>query len=169
MAIPQPPLLVTRLVLASILGVNVRTIDKFMDDGMPVAVRGKGGQASQYDVRDCVQWYVARERAALMGDGEGLSPHKERALLNRKQVEEIELRLKTKRGELVPADEASRDFAECAANVKARMRRVPSSVADRIVAAASQGPHAVTAILRAEIDVALRELSTSADADAGAA
>ena len=155
-----PALLVTRLQLKDVLQVNDRTIYKFLDEGMPVARRGKGRQASLYDVGACVRWFIERERAAFSGTADGFSPQKERAILDRKRGEELDLRLKIKRGELVPIEDVAREFADCAAATKARIRRVPDAIVDRLLAVAAHGPHGVKAILLAEIDAALRELAT---------
>jgi phage terminase Nu1 subunit (DNA packaging protein) len=145
----------TRIQLATILEVNVRTIDKFVDDGMPVLKRGSGGRPSIYGVQPCVQWFVDRQRAALTG--EGLSPQQERALLDRVRREELELRLKVKRGELVAIAEVAQDFSECAAAVKARIRRIPDAMAERLAAAGT--PAAIKGLLLTAIDEALRELT----------
>jgi phage terminase Nu1 subunit (DNA packaging protein) len=165
----KTPLLVTRVRLAGVFGKEPRTIARWLEDGLPVAQPGRPGKAALFDVGVCVQWVIQREVAAVVGDGEGLSPQHQRALLDRKRTEELELRIQVKRGALVPAEDVARDFADCATSVKARLRRVPSSVADRVVAIASQGPHAIKALLLGEIDEALRELSTQADVDKGAA
>lgn len=157
------PLLVSRIQIADVFAVNPRTIDKFTDEGMPVSERGKGGKASTYDVKACVQWYVTRERAALVGDGEGLSPQHQRALLDRKRTEDLDLRLRVRRGELVSVEEAAQDFHEFSSTIRARFRRVPDAVADRVVVASVNGPHAVKSLLLMEIDEALRELSNKAN------
>lgn len=157
---PQPApveLRVERVPLARIFGIDPRTVNRLVDEGMPVARHGRGRQPAEYDVARCVQWYVERERAKLLGNKEGVSPQKERALLDRVRREEAQLRLRRASGELVPVDEAARDFNECAAAVKARMRRVPDGCIDRLLAAGSV--HQARAVLLAEIDEALRELA----------
>lgn len=154
------PLLVSRLEAARLLSVSARSVDRFVDEGMPVARRGKAGRAAAYDVRACFAWYLEREKASLVG--EDVSPQKARALLDLRRREELELKLQVRRGELMPIAEVARDFADFAVSVKARLRRIPDAVADRVVAA--EGPHAVKALLLTEIDAALEELAAKADA-----
>lgn len=53
--------LVDRDFLASLFGVDVRTIKNLVDEGMPKAARGK------YSLSKCVPWYLQREREAARG------------------------------------------------------------------------------------------------------
>lgn len=156
------PVLVTRLQLADLLGVNPRTASRLLEEGLPVAKAGKGGAASLFDVKECFAWFLNRERAQLAGNEEGMSPQKARALLDQKRREELDLRLQVRRGELVPAADVHREFADAANQVKARLRRIPDATAERLIAAAAQGPLAVKALLLTEIDAALRELAERA-------
>lgn len=156
------PLLVPRARLADLLSVNARTIDKFMVDGLPVAVPGKPGKAAQFDVKACVAWLIERAKASMIGEGGDLSPNQERALLDRRRREDLDLKLAERRGELVEIATVARDFAEVANTTKSRLRRIPDAVADRLVGVAAGGPLPVRALLLAEIDEALRELAERA-------
>lgn len=163
---PRPPkadpaLLATRLQLGKIFGKNPRTIAKWLEEGLPVAVRGRGGKSSLYPIPQCVQWVFKRELAALGGDKPGgeLQPLQERARLDRVRREELELKMEVRRGELMPCDQVAMEFADIANAVKARMRRIPDSIADRLIAVASRGPAPVKGLLLGEIDDALRELA----------
>jgi len=150
--------LATRRELAEAFGVHMMTITKWERDGLPIAERGRKGKPSRYRLAECMQWYISREVQSQGGADEKLSPANEKALLDRKRREELELKIMVRRGELVEAQEAARDFAECAAAVKARLRRIPDAVADRLVKLTD--PHAVQALLLAEVDEALTELSS---------
>lgn len=57
---------VSRTLLAAVLGVDVRSLKNFVDDGMPKAARGR------YVLGACVRWYVEREREAARS-GKGLN------------------------------------------------------------------------------------------------
>jgi phage terminase Nu1 subunit (DNA packaging protein) len=152
--------LVTRQALAKIFRKNARTIARWMEAGLPVAIPGRGGRPSRYSLPDCVQWYVEQELRARGGEtGATLSPSEQRALLDEKRREELDLRIRMRRGELVEVDEAARDLANVASATKARMRRIPDSVAEKLVTAAKRGPAHVKALLLGEIDDALRELA----------
>lgn len=161
----DPNLLATRQQLAVIFAVDPRTIAKWLDEGLPVAARGRGGKASLYPIPACVQWVVKRERARVTEEAKALSPAQERAALDRVRREELELKMQVRRGELVEVDQVAREFADAANAVKARLRRIPDAVADRLVAQASRGPAPVKALLLVEIDDALRELARTAEAD----
>lgn len=147
----------TRRELAEAFGVHMMTVTKWERDGLPIAERGRKGKPSRYRLSECMQWYIGREVSAATGGDEKLSPATEKALLDRKRREELELKIMVRRGELVEAEEAAREFADCAAAVKARLRRIPDAVADRVLKVKS--PHAVKALLLTEIDEALEELA----------
>lgn len=53
--------IVSRHYLASLFGVDVRTIKNLVDEGMPKAERGR------YALSACVPWYLQREREAARG------------------------------------------------------------------------------------------------------
>ncbi len=156
----DPKLLVTRQQLGKIFDKVPRTIAKWLEEGLPVAVRGRGGKPSLYPVPQCVQWVLKRELAANgPAAGGNLSPQQERAQLDRVRREKLELEMQVDRSELLPADQVDREFADISNAVKARMRRIPDAIADRVIAQAARGPAAVKALLLAEIDDALRELA----------
>ena len=157
-------LLVTRAELAAMFGCSQRQISALEAERvLQPAVRGRGGRASRFAVKSCLQAYLRRERA-FAGGRDGESPQQARAWLDKRRAEEIELRLTARRKALMPADEITRSFNECAAAVRARLHRVPEDVAERVVAARADGPHAIKRILLAEIDSALRELAAKANA-----
>ena len=158
---------ITRPQLALAFGKDARTIAKWLEEGLPVARRGKGGRPSLYHVRDCVTWVLARELHARapqqVGDATGLQPQLEHALLERRKREEIELKLQVRRGELVEIAAVRAEYADIATTVKARLRAIPTAVADQMIAAAAVGPVAVRQLLAARIDQALRELARTVD------
>jgi len=154
--------LVTRRAMAAMFGVAMLTVTKWERDGLPIAERGGPGRASRYSMPECIRWYADREARARGGTGAGgalLSPAEQRAALDQKRTEEIDLRVRLRRGELVEVEEAARDLANVATATKARLRRIPNSIADQVLVAAKQGPGAVKALLLSEIDDALRELA----------
>lgn len=52
---------VSRDFLARLLGVDVRSVKNFVDEGMPKSARGA------FSLQACVQWYIEREREAARG------------------------------------------------------------------------------------------------------
>jgi phage terminase Nu1 subunit (DNA packaging protein) len=116
--------LATRQHLAAVLGVDPRTVARLVEEGMPVAQRGRGGRPSLYDLRACVPWW--RDRAVLArGPAEmaNLSPPHQRALLDAMRREEIDLRLRVRRGELLERDEVARAGGTSAAPCKENFAR----------------------------------------------
>lgn len=151
--------LLTRPQLAEVFGKDPRTIAKWLDEGMPCAVKGRGGRPSRYSLPAVVQWVIERELQARGGDGEELSPQLERAKLDRLRRQELDLKLSVRRGELVEVAAVQAEYADLAAIVKARLRSIPNAIADLV---AGQSPAAVKALLLSKIDEALRELARGA-------
>lgn len=151
--------------LAEAFGVHMQTITGWEQEGMPIELRGMRGRPSLYKLSACVQWRIERELAARGASGVELSPQQERARLDQARREELELRLKTRRGELIEVEEAKLDLANVATSTKARMRRIPDAIADQMVAAAKNGPAFVKRALLMAIDEALQELSDRGEPD----
>jgi len=148
--------LFTRPQLAKIFQKDARTIARWIDDGLPVAVKGRGGRPSRYNLPDCVRWVLDRELQARSETGTDLSPQLERARLDQRRREELELRIRVRKGELVEVEAVQAEYADLAVVVKARLRAIPDAVADQLT---GQSPAAVKALLLTRIDDALRELA----------
>ena len=156
--------------MAALFGVAMLTVTKWEREGLPIAERGGPGRASRYAMPDCIRWYADREARARGGVGaSNLSATEQRAMLDQKRTEELDLRIRLRRGELVEVDEAARDLANVAAATKARLRRIPDGVAEKLVSAAKRGPAAVKTLLLVEIDDALRELAAHGEPTESAA
>lgn len=149
-------LMVTRPSLARVLGVSLRQVGSLEASGHIVpTVRGKAGRASQYDLTKIVPTYLAQ----LTGvDKENPRDRKDLA-----SAELTELRIAKERGELIESATVEQEFSDIAVRVKARLRAVPDTVSDQVVALADQGPHAVRAFLLERIDEALLQLSLDLD------
>ncbi len=151
------PLLFTRPQLAKLFRKDARTITKWLEDGLPCAVKGRGGRPSMFSLPDCVQWVIAREVQAQGNEEAGeLSPALEMAKLNRKRREELELRLQVRRGELVEVGKVQAEFAGLGVAVKSRIRSVPDAIADQVVGVS---PQVARRLMLARLDDALRELA----------
>jgi len=165
--------LVTRKGASELFGVSMMTITKWERDGFPVHTRGSRGRPSMYAMPDCIRWFSEREVRARGGEGsQTRSPQEQRALLDGKRTEELELRIQLRRGELVEADEAARDLATVATATKSRLRRIPDAEADRLVGACHGRANcrpAVRKVLAEAIDQALQELAAHGEPEASAA
>jgi phage terminase Nu1 subunit (DNA packaging protein) len=87
---------VSTAALAKILGVDVRSIANFVDDGMPKDARG------EFLLAKCVQWYVDRERERARA-AKSLNDL-DRARLRKTEAEatKAELEAKQLHGDLIP-------------------------------------------------------------------
>lgn len=156
----------TRKELAAAFDAHMQTITKWEQEGMPVEQRGTRGRPSLYRLSVCIAWRIERElKARGAGDTSSkLSPHEQRAALDAKRTEELDLKIRVRKEELIEVAEAERDLANVATATKARVRRIPAAVAEKVVAVAiREGSAAVRALLLAEIDDALRELAAHGD------
>jgi phage terminase Nu1 subunit (DNA packaging protein) len=152
--------LVTRVQIATVLGVNVTTVSLWeAREGFPVAVPGGPGKPTKYSLPDAVAWYVARKAAKNNGSGGpgGLNLDEERARLAAVQRERVELQNAVRRGELMPVGEVAAVWTEILATVRANLLALPSALAPEL--ARIEEPHAVAARLREAIYAALTALS----------
>jgi phage terminase Nu1 subunit (DNA packaging protein) len=126
----------TRTPLAERLGVDVRTIDRWVADGMPK--RTISGRA-QFAWHDCRKWWEAKiredERATRHAAGDEdkkteMAELRLRAL--RAEAEEAELNLAHRRGELVPRAFMRDEFRRIATGLRARLLALPQSWAARL-------------------------------------
>ena len=83
--------------VAEAFGVAPKTIVEWQEQGFPVAVRGRPGVPSEYDLPACIDWLVRREVTKVQGE----SP-RDRVL--RLQGDSLELELAQQRGKLVDVD-----------------------------------------------------------------
>jgi len=163
MTAPVTAGVVTRKGVSELFGVHMMTVTKWEREGLPVHTRGTRGRPSLYSMPDCIKWFTEREVRARGGEGtSSLSPIEQRALLDAKRTEDLDLRIRLRKGELVEVEEAARDLANVAGATKARLRRIPNGEADRLVAACHGRANcrpAVSKVLAEAIDDALRELA----------
>lgn len=150
---------------AAALGVTPQRINRWVADGAPVALRGRRGHPHQYDVAALKAWRAARDHQWAV---DGLSLEQERARFVKAQRVRAERLNRIQAGELIEVAAVRAEYAHIATIVKARLRAVPDSVADQVIAAAVAGPAAVKSLLLARIDDALRELARGAEQIAGA-
>ena len=83
--------------VAEAFGVAPKTIVEWQEGGFPVAVRGRPGVASEYDLPGCIDWLVQREVRKVQGESQ-------RDRVFRLQGDRLELDLAKERGLLVSAE-----------------------------------------------------------------
>jgi phage terminase Nu1 subunit (DNA packaging protein) len=140
---------VSRTELAQMLSTSPDMISKYIAEGMPVLATGNGrGRRTMLDLAEVVPWIVSRKTGSF---------EEARTRQANEQADKLALSNAVTRGQLVKSDDVALEFAEIASNVKARIRRIPDAVADRVVGVKT--PHQAKVILLGEIDAALAELA----------
>lgn len=142
----------TRKNTAIAFGVNVRTIGRWHDLGMP---RNNDGT---YNLPFCIQWKIDQiqediipERSETEESQHWLTEYrKERAKLARLEREQLE-------GELIPAEDVRRDAAFAGRMVKEKVSAWPGRVAPLV--AVESDVFKVDQILRRECNQLLEEIS----------
>ncbi len=157
---PDPAGLVTRAEAAARLGVAPARINRWAEDGAPVAVRGSRGHSAMYDLAALRLWKDRRQH----GPEDALSLAAERAKLARVQREKWEIDVRLRTGELVERNAAVAEGRSHIAAAKARLLSIPRQAVMRGIIPREQEPAIRTLILEA-----LRELGrwkTLEDAEA---
>jgi phage terminase Nu1 subunit (DNA packaging protein) len=152
-----------RVDAAAVLGIDVKTLDAWVEQGLPVAVRAGRGRESQYDVRTVIGWVRARdadhfERHLAAATQESAAEQARRRRLAA-LAKTAEFDLAVKRGRYLPVSDIVRTWTNICAAIRARVLAIPRAVAERVVVEARTGPAAVDALLTAEVRDALRELA----------
>lgn len=123
--------LLTRRELAGVLDCNPRTIAKWQEEGLPVAVRGRGGRPSLYSESEVRAWLQAREEAAR-APGAPLDLAQERARKEHWQALVAEQTYRTRERELLPRDEVEKTWSGYVAAVRAKLLAWPVTLADQV-------------------------------------
>ncbi|MGE0042400.1 MAG: hypothetical protein AB7H88_08200 [Vicinamibacterales bacterium] len=123
--------LLTRLELAEALkgelptGPHPVSISKWVQQGMPVAERGRGGRPSRYVLADVRAWLQRRAQAAAGGAATDVA--QERARYFRLQADKTDLDVRKRQGELVDVREVEERWAAIVAAVRERILSLPSA------------------------------------------
>jgi phage terminase Nu1 subunit (DNA packaging protein) len=161
--------LLTRLEVAYRLGVNPQTVTKWIEEGLPVAERGRGRRPSRYEEASVRRWVAAREKAiegqrpggrAPGGDGDAPNLIASRARKELAQAIEAEQRVALRAGKLIPVEEVDKLWSGQVAAIRARLLSWPTALSDRLHrVAVIEGPPGVERVLFEATHDALRELS----------
>jgi phage terminase Nu1 subunit (DNA packaging protein) len=165
--------LLTRKELMLALGCDVRTVAKWQDEGMPVAVIGRGGRPSMFDLADCRAWKQARDLAATAAAAasaaaagaagiEGLDLDTERARAARAQAMLAEQKHAINARKLLPAEDVEKAWSAEQSAVRAKLLALPQAFAERMARAVTKkGAAGAEALLRDMVDEVLSELATA--------
>jgi phage terminase Nu1 subunit (DNA packaging protein) len=151
-----PTGLLTRRELAAALPAHPRSIARWLEEGLPVAERGRGGHASKYSLAAVRTWLRARETTPA-ADLTAARIRRETALAT-----EAEQRIAVKAKNLIPIDEVEKTWGRIVAAVRARLLSMPTALSGQLHrAAVTDGEAAVEAVLQEGVYDALRELADS--------
>jgi phage terminase Nu1 subunit (DNA packaging protein) len=100
---------VTKAIVASAFGVDLRTITCHQDQGvdpLPIAVKGRPGVPHKYDIEAVFGWGFRRKLDDLEidKDGKAYVYETERARLTHEQADKVTLENSQLRGELIPRE-----------------------------------------------------------------
>lgn len=159
--------LLTRRELAAALSIgkqtptHPQTISKWLEEGMPVAERGRGGRPSRYDELEVRAWLAARNEAQR--DGEPTHALKERARKERAQAQLAEQLFAMRAGTLLKVEDVDRLIQAEQTAVRSKLLAMPTTHADRVHrVAVLEGAVGVERVLRDTAYEILRELADPA-------
>ena len=138
------------------MGVSQPTVEKWIQQGLPVKKRGAPGVPSQINSAEVFRWIEDRAKKSI--DSAELSD--ERELRRRKLAAETlkaELDLTKARGGVVPLSELELALADVFAQVKSNLRLIPARVASAVSAESKESK--IKSLILQEIDQALESLA----------
>jgi phage terminase Nu1 subunit (DNA packaging protein) len=154
--------LVTSKQLATSLDCHPRSIAKWLDEGAPVAVRGRGGRPSLYDEEAFTTWVQAREEQAQHSPDLLVS----RARKEMAQALEAEQRVALKARTLIHVDDVERVWSAQVSAIRSRLLAMPTELADKLHRVATlDGVAGVETVLEAAVHDVLRELAGGIEQD----
>ncbi len=146
---------VNRAELARILGVDVRTIDTYTRQGMPIEKRSRRkGDPSEYNTAAAIEWL----RESSSEESVPLDFEKARARKMRADAELAEYDLAKTRGELVAVEDVAALVNEDYSAVRLALLGIPARLSAELVIA--EDADMVRAILDESIREALAELAS---------
>lgn len=147
---------VNRTDLAAIFGVSMPTVDRWVVNGMPVVKQGSRGVSAEFNTAECFEWL--RNTAVDEATGKVLADDAtiERRMKTAKMVRQ-ELELEKEKGTLAPVAQMEMAVSNVFANLRAKMRIIPSRAYGALVGEDDETKWKHT--LMQEIDTALVECS----------
>jgi phage terminase Nu1 subunit (DNA packaging protein) len=135
----------------------VRTVAKWIEEGLPVATHGRGGRPSRYDPDACRAWKAARDEAANSGPVDAAAARARKELAQALLAEQL---YAVRAGKLLDATIVERTWAREYAAIKAILVASYTSSADLVQRASTlEGLAGIERELKAIAFAALREIS----------
>ncbi len=153
--------LVDKRELSRVFNISERTLTEYLKAGLPfVAAPEKRGQSYQFDTGDVFRWLVEREIGKRLPAGsESLDPQQERAALDNARRREVELRLREREGELIPAAVVEESWLKMIAVFRAKLLVLPNKLSPLL--AAEYDAAKVSGLLESALHEAMAALSES--------
>jgi phage terminase Nu1 subunit (DNA packaging protein) len=153
--------IVNQTELCEILGRTAKTLNAWIDAGMPVLHRGGHGSPNQYDTEQVIAWMIQREigKLSVHDDGTVYNFEAEKARLTHEQAEKVAMENAVRRGELVDTGRVAGWWASIITNAKQRLLAIPTKAAPLVLGRASLPE--VRDQLESLINEVLLELSTT--------
>ncbi|GJD41951.1 terminase small subunit [Methylobacterium bullatum] len=139
--------------LASLLGLNVRTLNDLASRGI-IVKHGRG----EFDRDASVRSYIDHLRTVAAGRTTTVSLTDERTRLAREQADALEFKNQAARRELIPAKQVETEWASILRDLRASLLSIPSRVQQRL----GTLPQADVSVLDREIRDVLTELGGDA-------
>lgn len=141
--------------LLEILNISRSSLNNYIAEGLPVAIRGKQGRASQYKLEDVQAWLASKNKQSPEAT-EDMTAARLRKLQAEASLAELELQ--KERGELIEIAEVAKQLADAFARVRAKLLTIPTKTSGLVYASDSQ--REVQKLLDDAVREVLEELST---------
>jgi phage terminase Nu1 subunit (DNA packaging protein) len=148
----------TRQQTADTIGVDVKTLDRWVKDGCPVARRGGRGVEWGFSIPDVVRWWGDRRAAEAAAD-EPDDLHEIELRTKRALMLKAELELAKAKGEVAAVAEFEKVQTKAMAAIRARVMQVPQRVVMRLVGETNETK--IKSRLSEELRIALESASES--------
>lgn len=149
---------VNRTQLADVIGKTDKTVQVWLDEGMPrVSTAGQSGD-SVYDTAEVIRWMIAREIGSVGEDGTVIVLEAERARLTKEQADKAAMVNEMMRGDTVKISVVAQIISTVIVNAKTRFLSIPTKAAPLLLGCKTM-PQA-REVLERFINEALNDLST---------
>lgn len=127
--------IVNQTELCEILGKTAKTLNSWIDAGLPVLRRGGHGSPNQYDTEAVIGWMIQREigKLSVHDDGEVYNFEAEKARLTHEQAEKVAMENMVRRGQLVDTEKVAGWWASIITNAKQRLLAIPTKAAPLVL------------------------------------
>lgn len=126
---------VNRTQLADVIGKTDKTVQVWLDEGMPrVSTTGQGGE-SVFDTAEVIRWMIARECGAKDENGNVIVLEAERARLTKEQADKTAMQNEVMRGNLLDGRAVAEHWGTVIVNAKTRLLSIPTKAAPMLLGA----------------------------------